>query len=108
MKGFKNSFSALTFCIAFEEIKQFCEENYKVNFPMTTKVRVKGASIHPLYHYLTSKETNPKFGGGIGWNFNKFLIGRNGEIINRYGSGDKPLSSKIKTDIEIELSRNGE
>ena len=89
-----------------DEIKQFCQSTYNVSFPMTTKLRVNGASIHPLYHYLTSKETNPKFSGKIAWNFNKFLIGKNGEILNRYGSGVKPLSSKIKSDIELELNRN--
>ena len=57
-----------------EEIAEFCRLNYGVTFPMFSKISVKGEDIHPLYQYLTSKETNPEFEGNISWNFNKFLI----------------------------------
>jgi glutathione peroxidase len=56
-----------------KEIAAFCATNYGVKFPMLSKVVVKGAGICPLYKYLTSKETDPKFGGDIEWNFTKFL-----------------------------------
>jgi glutathione peroxidase len=86
-----------------EEIKQFCTVNYKVAFPMFAKISVKGADIHPLYKYLTSKETNPEFGGDIKWNFNKFLVDRNGKIIARFDSGDKPEGEKVTQAIENAL-----
>src|SRR5262245_38829210 len=74
------------------EISQFCQANYNVTFPMMSKVVVKGSGITPLYKYLTSKDTNPKFGGDIGWNFEKFLISRTGEVVGRYKSAVKPES----------------
>ncbi|HEY8458980.1 MAG TPA: DUF1573 domain-containing protein [Blastocatellia bacterium] len=88
-----------------EEIKQFCTVKYKVTFPMFAKISVKGADIHPLYKFLTSKETNPEFGGDIKWNFNKFLVDRNGKIIARFESGDKPESEKVTQAIEKALTK---
>ena len=78
-----------------KEIASFCRLNYGVTFPMFSKISVKGKTMHPLYQYLTSKETNPEFSGKISWNFNKFLISKEGKIINRFGSKDKPESEKI-------------
>ena len=83
-----------------EEIATFCSINYGVTFPMFSKISVKGKTMHPLYQYLTSKETNPEFGGKISWNFNKFMISKEGKIINRFGSRDKPESEKIIKAIE--------
>ena len=83
-----------------EEIATFCSINYGVSFPMFSKISVRGKDMHPLYQYLTSKETNPEFGGKISWNFNKFLISKEGKIINRFGSKDKPESEKIIQAIE--------
>lgn len=88
-----------------EEIKEFCTLKYKVSFPMFAKISVKGDDIHPLYAYLTSKETNPDFGGEITWNFNKFLIGRDGKILNRFSSKDKPEDEKVTTAIEEALAK---
>jgi glutathione peroxidase len=85
------------------EIESFCRLNYGVSFPMFEKVSVKGKDICPLYEYLTSKATNPEFGGKITWNFNKFLISKDGTIVNRFKSGDTPESDKIKIAIEDEL-----
>ena len=59
-----------------EEIKEFCSTKYNVSFPLFSKIVVKGKGIDPLYEYLTSKETNPKFAGEIKWNFNKFLVNK--------------------------------
>jgi glutathione peroxidase len=86
-----------------EEIKQFCSLTYGVTFPMFSKISVKGDDIAPLYVYLTSASTNPKFSGGISWNFNKFLIGRDGTILNRFGSKDAPESDKVLRAIEEAL-----
>ncbi len=77
------------------EIKNFCSLNYGVSFPMFSKISVKGKSIHPLYSFLTDKETNPKFSGKISWNFNKFLLDRKGNIVARFDSKDDPLGDKI-------------
>lgn len=78
-----------------EEIQTFCRLNYGVTFPMFEKISVKGDDQHALYQYLTSKETNPEFGGKIEWNFNKFLISREGRIIDRFGSRTKPQDEKL-------------
>ena len=78
-----------------EEILSFCRLNYGVTFPMFSKISVKGKDIHPLYDYLTDKEKNPQYGGKISWNFNKFLISREGNIINRFGSKTKPDDKKL-------------
>ena len=67
-----------------EEIKEFCSTKYKVSFPLFSKVVVKGKGIDPLFDFLTSEETNPKFAGQIKWNFNKFLVNRKGEVIARF------------------------
>jgi len=88
-----------------EEIASFCSLNYGVTFPMFSKISVKGKDIHPLYEYLTSKEADHEFGGKISWNFNKFLISRNGKIINRFGSKVKPESEKIIKAIEGALNK---
>jgi glutathione peroxidase len=86
-----------------EEIKEFCSLNYNVSFPMYSKISVKGSDIHPLYDYLTSKETNPEFPGKITWNFNKFLIDREGQIIGRYASKVKPEDERVVEAIETAL-----
>lgn len=86
-----------------EEIKEFCSLNYGVSFPIFSKISVKGADIHPLYQYLTSEETNPKFAGEISWNFNKFLVDPSGKIIARFESKDKPESDEVVQAIEKAL-----
>ncbi|MBA3440841.1 MAG: glutathione peroxidase, partial [Pyrinomonadaceae bacterium] len=76
---------------------------YNVTFPMFAKISVGGEDKHPLYKYLTEKETNPQFAGEIKWNFNKFLVDKNGRIIARFDSGDKPESDKVVQAIEQAL-----
>lgn len=85
------------------EIKEFCTLKYKTSFPMFAKISVKGADQHPLYKYLTSAETDPRFAGEIKWNFNKFLIDKNGKIIHRFDSKDKPDSEVVTKAIENAL-----
>lgn len=85
------------------EIKQFCTLKYGVTFPMFSKLSVKGDDQHPLYRYLTGKQTNPEFSGAISWNFNKFLISRDGRILARFGSRTKPDSEEVQAAIEKAL-----
>jgi glutathione peroxidase len=86
-----------------EEIQQFCRLNYGVKFPIFSKISVKGDDKHPLYKYLTEKETNPEFAGEIKWNFNKFLVGKDGKILARFDSADKPEDEKVTGAIERAL-----
>jgi len=80
------------------QIDEFCQLNYGVSFPMFAKIEVNGKDTHPLYQYL-KKEAKGLLGSqAIKWNFTKFLVGRDGEVIQRYASTDKPES--IKQDIE--------
>jgi glutathione peroxidase len=83
------------------EIAQFCKQNYGVDFDMFSKIVVKGAGQAPLYKYLTS---HPKYRGDVAWNFEKFLIGRNGEVIGRFKSEVEPLSREMMTAIETALA----
>lgn len=86
------------------EIKEFCSSKYGVTFPMFAKISVKGEDADPLYKYLTSKETNPDFGGDITWNFNKFLVDRKGKVVARFTSKDKPEGEKVTAAIEKYLA----
>ena len=90
-----------------EDIAQFCKTNYGVTFPMFSKISVKGKARHPLYTYLTSKETNPEFAGKISWNFNKFLISPSGKIIGRFGSMTKPSDPELISAIETAMKDAG-
>jgi glutathione peroxidase len=86
-----------------EQIKEFCSSRYKVSFPLFSKVVVKGEGIDPLYKFLTSETTNPKFGGVIPWNFTKFLVNRKGEVIARFQPKEKPGSEPVTHAIEAAL-----
>ena len=86
-----------------EEIVKFCSSKYNVTFPMLGKVSVKGAEQTPLYAYLTSKETNPKYAGEIGWNFEKFLINKKGEVVGKFKSKVEPESDELIKAITAEL-----
>jgi glutathione peroxidase len=75
-----------------------------VKFDMFSKVKVKGPGIDPLFAYLTSPETDPKFGGDIRWNFNKFLVNRSGEIVGRFEPKVEPTSADVESAIEAALA----
>jgi glutathione peroxidase len=77
------------------EIQEFCQVNYGVSFLITEKVDVKGEDQHPLYNWLTSKKLNNKKSSSVKWNFQKYLVSPEGELIDYYFSITKPLSSKI-------------
>ena len=89
------------------EIKEFCTGKYKTTFDLFSKISVKGDDQAPLYTYLTSKDTDPKFGGDIEWNFAKFLIDRNGQVVNRFPAGHDPLSPDVVAAVETELGKKG-
>jgi glutathione peroxidase len=88
-----------------EEIKTFCSRKYNVTFPMMSKVSVKGDDKTPLYQYLTDSAQNPKFGGDIKWNFTKFLVDRNGNIVARFEPATTPDSAEVTAAIESTLSK---
>jgi glutathione peroxidase len=77
------------------EIQEFCEMNYGVSFLMTEKIDVKGDNQHPLYAWLTSKSLNRNKSSSVKWNFQKYLVDKNGDLIDYYFSITKPTSSKI-------------
>jgi len=84
------------------EIKQFCTSKYDVTFPMFDKIDVNGANRNPLY-VLLAGEGSP-FPGDIGWNFTKFVVGRDGKIVNRFPSPVKPNSPEVTHAIEAALA----
>ena len=84
------------------EIKKFCEAKFKVSFPMFSKDKVLGEGKQPVYDYLT-KNANPT--GEVSWNFEKFLIDRNGNVVGRYLSKVTPLSRELTQAVEKELSK---
>ena len=88
------------------EIKEFCTGKYHTTFPVFSKIVVKGKGIDPLYDYLTSKETDPKFSGEIGWNFAKFLVNRKGEVIARFEPKVKPDAAPVTAAIEAALAES--
>jgi len=87
------------------EISEFCTKNYGVKFPMFSKVVVKGDGQCDLYKFLTSDKTNPKFAGDIKWNFEKFLVGRDGNVVARFAPPVKPDAPEVVESIEAELGK---
>jgi len=78
-------------------IMRFCQMTYDVSFPMSAKLEVNGPQRHRLYTFLTAAENG--FPGDIGWNFEKFLIGRDGRVLKRYASDTKPEDKGLMQDI---------
>jgi len=87
-----------------QEIKTFCSRKYSVTFPLYSKVSVKGDDQTPLYQYLT-KQTDPPIAGEIKWNFTKFLVDRNGHVIQRFESAVRPDSKEVISAVEKQLSQ---
>lgn len=88
------------------EIKSFCTTKYGVDFAMFGKISVKGEDIHPLYRWLTAKETDPAFAGDIQWNFTKFLVDREGKVVARFPSAVTPDSPELTAAVEKALGRS--
>jgi glutathione peroxidase len=84
-----------------EEIKQFCSSKYQVSFPLFDKIEVNGQNRHPLYSVLAGKDS--PFPGDIRWNFTKFLVGRDGKVLNRFDSKVKPDSAELIQAVEAAL-----
>jgi glutathione peroxidase len=84
------------------EIAQFCERNYGVSFPMMAKIDVNGAQAHPLYQWLTAEAPGLLGSKAIKWNFTKFLVGKDGQVLKRYAPQDAPAS--LARDIESALA----
>lgn len=84
-----------------KDIMKFCSTTYDVTFPMSAKLDVNGAGRHPLYAWLTAPDSG--FPGDIGWNFEKFLVGRDGRLLKRYPSGTKPQDNGLMQDIASAL-----
>ena len=85
-----------------EDIKEFCEVNYGVEFPLFSKIEVNGEGAHPLYKFLRS-EKGGLLGDSIKWNFTKFLVDRKGNVVERYAPMTPPRG--IAADIEKELAK---
>lgn len=77
------------------DISEFCQKNYGVTFPLTTRVDVKGDNIVPIFKYLTNKSENGVLDATIGWNFNKFLLDENGKLLAYFPSKTEPESEEI-------------
>ena len=84
------------------EIAEFCQVNYGVSFPMMGKVDVNGPAAHPLYKWLSSEAPGLLGSKGIKWNFTKFLVGKDGQVIRRYAPTDKPAD--MTKDVEAALA----
>lgn len=78
-----------------EEIAAFCQKNYGVTFPMAAKISVKGSKMAPIYHWLTKKEYNDYEDSSVKWNFQKYLIDENGNLIAIFSSKVKPQSEEL-------------
>lgn len=87
------------------EIKEFCTSKYQVTFDLFSKIDVNGEKADPFYKFLTGAETNPQFAGKIGWNFEKFLIGRDGKVVARFKTGVEPDSEEVVAAIKKALEK---
>jgi glutathione peroxidase len=83
-----------------EDIREFCTEKYQVSFPMMSKISVKGKDIHPVYHWLTSKEENGILDSSVKWNFQKYMVDENGQLVGYVSSKTKPFDPEIISWIE--------
>jgi len=83
-----------------EDIESFCEVNYGVDFLLTEKINVKGPQQHPLYQWLTQKAKNGKKDSTVKWNFQKYLVDEQGELVDYFYSITKPLNSRITSNLK--------
>ena len=84
------------------QIRQFCDSNYQLSFPLFAKLEVNGAGAHPLYQFLKAARPGLLNTEAIKWNFTKFLVGRDGAVLRRFAPADKPES--LGADIEAALA----
>ena len=88
-----------------DEIREFCRVNYDVQFDLFEKIEVNGDGASPLYKYLTSLKTEPTGAGRISWNFEKFLVGRDGTVVARFAPKTKPDAPEVVQTIKTELQK---
>ena len=88
-----------------QQIQQFCDTKFGVKFDMFAKVDVNGPAACGLYQHLTKVDAKPEGAGKIGWNFEKFVIGRNGEVVARFSAGTEPDDPEVIKVIEAELAK---
>ncbi|WP_133781710.1 glutathione peroxidase [Pedobacter nutrimenti] len=82
-----------------EQISEFCQVNYGVEFPVFEKIMVRGNQAHPIYKFLSDKKLNGKMTSTPRWNFHKYLINKQGEVVDYFFPFTKPMSSKVKKKI---------
>jgi glutathione peroxidase len=87
------------------EIAEFCSATYKVKFPMFSKIEVNGQGAAPLYQHLTALDARPKGKGNISWNFEKFLVGKSGQVVARFAPSTEPQAKEVVETIEAELKK---
>lgn len=83
-----------------QEIASFCQKNYGVTFPLMSKVEVKGSGQHPVYQWLTSKAANGVMDSAVKWNFHKYLVDENGNLVMSLESGISPLDERVLNWLE--------
>jgi glutathione peroxidase len=88
-----------------DQISTFCQQRYGVTFPMFAKVQVNGPQQCALYKYLTSQDTSARWAGPLQWNFEKFLLARDGQVVARFPSHVAPEASQVVAGIERELAQ---
>jgi glutathione peroxidase len=88
-----------------DEIREFCTTNYGVTFDLFEKIEVNGSGACELYKHLTALETKPKEAGDITWNFEKFVVGRDGKVAARFSPRTKPTDPELIKTIEAELAK---
>jgi glutathione peroxidase len=88
-----------------EKIKAFCTREYHVTFPMFSKISVKGSDMHPLYKYLTEKSENGVIDAPVKWNFQKFLIGKDGHVITSIGNHTSVTEPDVVKEVETALAK---
>lgn len=88
-----------------DEINTFCTDKFGVTFPMFSKISVKGKQIHPLYGYLTDKKENKKINAPVKWNFQKFLVDKEGKIVKSFTPNERVTNTTILAQIEAELTK---
>ena len=89
-----------------EEIAAFCEKNYGVTFPMMSKISVKGKDMHPLYQFLTSESQNGHSDNEVSWNFQKFIIGRDGRVVASVAPRTSIFDEESISVIRKEIAKN--
>jgi len=86
-----------------EDIKEFCSTRYQVDFPLFAKIDVNGPARHPLFAWLAAQDTQPDAGGDIRWNFTKFIVDRNGEVVARFSPPTSPNDPALRSAVQQAL-----